>query len=612
VASTLLTVISSVLSGIIPFFAKVQLDQLSQPNTSLYSLPTTPYILFLAFLLIPAALTIGQEFLSELVHNRILNTMSRSFEIETRRRIWEKLYDFDAGYLESERNSFLFNQASQTTRLPSEILSFFRSNLSIVVTLITIIPLLFLVSPWLLILIFCGAALQFFFSQKQFQERMVDNLEYEHLSRQRDKYDRVLYYFFQHIKQMGIVRQIIQDQLKIYDQEQRISQRRGIEREQFRLLQFGIDNLIAVAINLFVGYQVLSGSLELGTFVLTVSYTQQISYMMKRITYIVDDWHKIDFDYFRLSFFLQLNSRWKKPESPQQLKQVEAIKLHHVSFSYPDYYEEERQYLRQLKEKITSYLQVGGTGSWYYRDSLTELEQLLAQPSRNETVLHQVSLELKRGQVTALLGRNGAGKTTITRLLMHHFEPTSGHVLVNKTSIDQLDQEWLFRQFAILTQTPLVLPRFSVRENLTFGVDRKVTDEEIWYILQQVGLELALRKVTKGLEANIGEDTRLSGGQEQLLVLARVLLQQRPFIILDEGTSQLDVENEARILKLLMTQAHEKNAGVLFITHRVTTARKADTLLIIDNGKIVEQGTHHELLEKEGLYSTFWQTQIVA
>jgi ABC-type multidrug transport system fused ATPase/permease subunit len=134
--------------------------------------------------------------------------------------------------------------------------------------------------------------------------------------------------------------------------------------------------------------------------------------------------------------------------------------------------------------------------------------------------------------------------------------------------------------------------------------------ERIKSVLKDLELDGFIDTLPKNLDTIIDEDTSLSGGQKQLLAVARTLLQQRPFLIFDEGSSQLDAEKEFLVMKQLLKVKRE--AGVLFITHRMSVARKADYIYVIDEGRIVQEGTHSELVdEKNGLYSKFWSLQMV-
>jgi ABC-type multidrug transport system fused ATPase/permease subunit len=604
------TILYSILLAIIPFFTKLQLDQLTNPQTVNYPIVLSPTILFISFLVVPGLLVFLQLIISELFEQKLLNKLANRFELSTRIKIWNKLYDFDAGFLESERNKFLFSQTLEAFRLPTSVFYFVRGNLETTVTILTMFPLLFFVSPWLLLLVSTGACIQFLISQKQFTQRMLDTYENQELYRKREAYESILRHNFQQVKQIGESQHFLDKLTKLHEVENDISIDRSFDRRKADVIKSTLDNLVTILINIFVGLQVLNGNMTVGTFTLTIAYTLQLSGIFNRIWRMKENWMNIEFDYFRLSFFLGLTSRWKQSKKGLTTTNPTKLSLTNISFAYPDYYEEERLYLIKLKEKLNNYNKKTN-GFWYFRDTLVELENLITSPKKSTEVLADISLHLERGKVTAMIGRNGAGKTTITRLIMHHFEPDSGIVQLDGKPVSEYDQNWLFRQFAILTQKPFIMERFTLYDNLLFGTHTKISQKEIWQVLDEVGLADTVRSLPKQLESVIGEDTRFSGGQEQLLALARVFLQKRPFIILDEGTSQLDLEKEAKILKLLVSKAANDNTGVLFITHRVTTARKADTIIVIDKGAVMEQGTHHSLINNKQTYSLFWNLQVV-
>ena len=174
----------------------------------------------------------------------------------------------------------------------------------------------------------------------------------------------------------------------------------------------------------------------------------------------------------------------------------------------------------------------------------------------------------------------------------------------------EIHPQALHRHVALVSQEPFYLSSFSIRENLLLGVEREVSDDELWRILADVDLRGAIEKLPKGLDSLVGDEVHLSGGQYQLLAIGRVLLQRRPFVLLDEGTNQLDAEHEALIVRSL--ERLKEHATVVIITHRMTSARRADRIYVLDGGRVTQQGTHAQLLEeKGGLYRKFWDLQVV-
>ena len=226
-------------------------------------------------------------------------------------------------------------------------------------------------------------------------------------------------------------------------------------------------------------------------------------------------------------------------------------------------------------------------------------------------VIKGLSLDIKAGEKVGLVGRSGAGKSTLVSLLLRFHDLESGRILIDGHDISTVSQESLREQIAMVTQDTSVLHR-SVRENILYGrpdaggeaaeqAARKAHAHEFI-----VGLEDA--KGRRGYDAHVGErGVKLSGGQRQRIAIARVLLKDAPILILDEATSALDSEVEAAIQEQLYNLMEGKT--VIAIAHRLSTIAELDRLIVMDEGRIIEQGTHAALLEKGGLYAKLWTRQ---
>jgi ATP-binding cassette subfamily B multidrug efflux pump len=209
------------------------------------------------------------------------------------------------------------------------------------------------------------------------------------------------------------------------------------------------------------------------------------------------------------------------------------------------------------------------------------------------------------------VGRSGAGKSTIVNLLLRFYDPGGGRITVDGTDIASVTQESLRANIGVVTQDTSLLHR-SVRDNIAYGKPDATEDEIIAAakLAEAHDFITALQdpKGKSGYDAHVGErGVKLSGGQRQRIAIARVLLKNAPILVLDEATSALDSEVEAAIqgqLQLLM-----RNKTVIAIAHRLSTIAALDRLIVIEQGKIVEQGTHAELLELGGEYAKLWHRQ---
>lgn len=226
-------------------------------------------------------------------------------------------------------------------------------------------------------------------------------------------------------------------------------------------------------------------------------------------------------------------------------------------------------------------------------------------------VFENLELHIKPGEKVGLVGRSGAGKSTLVNLLLRFYDTTSGSILIDGQDISQVDQESLRAQISMVTQDTSLMHR-SVRDNIIYGRNdaddaamiKAAEQAEAFEFIQQ----LSDKDGRTGFNAQVGErGVKLSGGQRQRIAIARVLLKDAPVLILDEATSALDSEVEAAIQACLNKVMENKT--VLAIAHRLSTIAQMDRLLVLDNGKIVEQGTHQELLNKGGIYAKLWAHQ---
>ena len=226
-------------------------------------------------------------------------------------------------------------------------------------------------------------------------------------------------------------------------------------------------------------------------------------------------------------------------------------------------------------------------------------------------VIEQLCLDVPAGTKLGLVGRSGAGKTTLVNLLLRFYDLESGHILIDGHDIELVTQDSLRAQIGVVSQDTALLHR-SVRENIAYGKP-EATEEEIREAARRAN---ALEFITglqdqegrHGLDAHVGErGVKLSGGQRQRIAIARVFLKDAPILVLDEATSALDSEVEAAIQESLFELMHDKT--VIAIAHRLSTIARLDRLVVLESGAIIETGSHRELLAAGGLYARLWARQ---
>jgi ATP-binding cassette, subfamily B, bacterial len=228
-------------------------------------------------------------------------------------------------------------------------------------------------------------------------------------------------------------------------------------------------------------------------------------------------------------------------------------------------------------------------------------EVTFAYPEKEENVLSGVTFDIQAGEKVALVGPSGSGKSTIVDLLFRLYETKKGQIEVDGRNITEWDTAWLRSQIAIVTQD-VQLRSGSLADNLRIG-KADATDEELLKALQDSGLEELVESLPEGLNTKVGErGSLLSGGQKQRLSLARAIIKDAPILILDEASSALDPITETKINESVLKTG--KKQTILIISHRLSTVLSADKIIVLENGSIVEQGGHAELLENtNGVYA---------
>ena len=221
------------------------------------------------------------------------------------------------------------------------------------------------------------------------------------------------------------------------------------------------------------------------------------------------------------------------------------------------------------------------------------------------TVLNNISLHIEAGKTISFVGPTGAGKSTIAKLICRFYDPTRGSITLDNINLKDISLQSLHRQLGIVPQEPFLF-HGTIKENILFARP-DATDKEVVEACKAVGIEDMIKRLPEGLETHCHErGSSLSSGERQLLALARAFLSKPRVLILDEATSNIDQQNEARIEKALDKLLEGRTA--IIIAHRLATTRRADVIVVVDEQKIVEMGSHEELIQKKGSYFQMYET----
>jgi ATP-binding cassette subfamily B protein len=340
-----------------------------------------------------------------------------------------------------------------------------------------------------------------------------------------------------------------------------LSMRRAVVGRWFFMLMQTIGSIGPALIYLVGGLLVIRGSLTIGTIVAFVALLGRLYGPAAQLASVHVDFMSALALFNRIFEYMDLEPEIKDPPRPLALQRVEGrITFDNVGFAY----------------------------------------------RADIPALRGISFDVEPGQLAALVGPSGAGKTTITYLVPRFYDPTAGRVLIDGHDLRELDLESVRRNLGVVTQETFLF-HTTIRENLLYAREN-ATDEEIVAACKAAHIHDFISSLPEGYETVVGErGYRLSGGEKQRVAIARVILKDPRILIMDEATSSLDSHSEALIQAALQPLLHGRTS--LVIAHRLSTILAADVILVIDHGQLVERGTHQELLALGGLYAKLYEQQ---
>jgi len=277
-----------------------------------------------------------------------------------------------------------------------------------------------------------------------------------------------------------------------------------------------------------------------------------------------------------------------------------------------DIIEEEREDVDSGRSELVEHGLRGGivfqNVNFAYEPSSTDEDDALEDEAVDPIeVLHNISFQVKPGETVALLGSTGSGKTSIVNLLLRFYDHQDGTITLDGRPLSDYPKRALRQQIGIVEQEPFLFSR-SIRDNIAYGIGRRVTDEEIEHAAKAAAIHDVILTFPEGYDTLVGEKgVTLSGGQRQRVALARTLLKNPRILILDAATSSVDTETEMEIEAALDEMMEDRTS--LVIAHRIQTVMRADWILVLDKGRIVQQGVHEDLIQQDGLYRRIYDIQ---
>lgn len=487
-------------------------------------------------------------------------------------QMYDKLHRIEFWRYDDKETADQFDRAKQFTNLFPIIFQQLADVLTGIITMLIAVWALALINIWLALILFLAVVPS---AYVQFQ---LSRLSAEHWRKNvetRRRLGRIEWSIFRpemmaELRLYNVIKHLLKLRQELRDKDQKA--RIDYERK-FMLKRFGADVIVAaaeVASLVWVALEIIGRRQPIGQFLFVQQIVSRALSGINRVVGIVND---MDEHFANMADYYSFMELPDSAESKDALPVLaNSIKVDKVTFKYP--------------------------GS----DTL---------------VLDNISLEIKQGQFVALVGENGAGKTTLLKLMTGLYSPTSGSITVDGRNLDSIDSASWHRQLAVLGQDFIRYNFATANENVWYGdVNKGYDPDKIDSALKAAEAADFVKKLPKGgdsyvdkwMESTDGvKGTDLSGGQWQRLALARNFYRDSPIIILDEPTSAIDALAEAKIFRRLLK---ETDKTIITVSHRLTTVEKADIIYMLENGRVVEQGTHQELVKKRGAYYRMFEDQI--
>jgi ATP-binding cassette subfamily B protein len=561
------TLITSILPIVTTYFAALTTTALA----SAYTGDPTAGTRAIEYVLITAALGVALTAWSS-VEQYINQFVRYKIDAAIGDQLYEQFLSLDFWRYDDKETADLFDKSQQFSRLFAYVFDKLASIFTAFVSLVAGIVALLFVSWWLALILLAAVIpsviIQFRLSRKQVQH-WNSNVE------TRRAKDMIEWNMFQvsaiaELRLYGMVRHLLDLRMKLRDKDEKV--RIEFERKYIGQ-QLGADVLEAAAeviALIYITLQIIAHTQPVGQFI----YVQQIvSRALGGARSFVSQLSSIDEDIANLFDYNEFMKLPTTKVGTTRLKKLpQSIRFENVSFHYPN---------------------------------------------NEQTVLNGISLTIKQGQHVAIVGENGAGKSTFVKLLLGLYKPTSGTVYVDDINLAEVSTDDWHKYLGVLTQDSNHYSFATARDNILLGdVMHPVSNERFEAALDAAEARTFLEKLPKGLDNYVNQwiehedgtpGVDLSGGQWQRLALARNFYRNSPIIVLDEPTSAIDALAESRIFERLLKK---EDKTIITISHRVTSIEKADVIFMLEDGKVVEQGTHKELVAKNGQYVRMFKSQL--
>lgn len=618
-------VIGTILYQISPLVIKYTLDLLINPD----SLSFIPFFqnqaIFesIIYLIIFAIILDFVDRIFNLVNQLFSYKIAQVSEKQMEQKYFEKLATFDLTFLGTDNNIQILRAVGYIiTFMQKSLLGLINTIIKLPTSIISLLFILPILHPYFFILIVISAIINLSLNAYSSQQYRKWSVILTRSQSQRFDFRYLLFYRFGNFYFNGLFDTINKKYDKIREKVFDLEYKRDTQNTYLNFINNFVSSLISFAILLLGAYMVIIELVTIGTLALINSYLARFNSLFSSIGELFESLLNLNLDLTRVEFILNLKPKLNHIYPSNTPENIERIKFDNVSFRYPEFYEEEKEYFQKLGGKIDINNNKKGFSKlfntilksvlpdWKNDKLAKEFNQILSVfegQANQEDILKGINLELTKGQSYSLIGKNGAGKSTLLNLLKRGFDATNGKIIINDQDIRQVDKdEWKNRIVSIEQNLIDFNGILNLQDQLLIStIDSKKEEKEklIPELLKLFGLD----KLITDYSLMVGENLMLSGGQKQILELIRILLSDKQIVILDEATNQLDAEKELIFINSI--KKYLPNSFVIFVTHRMSTCLKTDQIISLKNGVVEGIGNPKEMLKYDNEFRRFYDIQ---
>lgn len=603
-----ISVLTSLIWIIIPIFAKIETDQLVAKSDNLFwIIYNNPFNIFIVILIIILILDLLKQLINSfwnILEDYINSKYWNIYEL----RLIERLKNIEIWLYFRETLKTLIEETLNDAKKFFDFLKNETTNtITNFINIIWIIFVLWYFDYKLILLIFLSVFIWYLIDKYMyyFDKKIstINKFEYEEKFR---IYKNLISYEFNEIYLNWWVNNIISNYKELSEKQIDFNLKNNNKKIYIEILNFWNINILDILIKLSIWYWIFFLNWSVWLMVMWMMYTTKIKSFFEFFFSFKLKFYDL-IDKLKAIKIYYLISEIKTQKNIILNNKIKKIKIENLSFSYPKISDYEIQYYKIFIERLKKFNE--NRNSNYLEDKIHLFKNSIEESKKQVfPIIKNISFEFEVWKLYWLVWKNWAWKTTLSNLILWCFDSYNWSIKLDWNEIKNIEKNCLIKNIWIITQIPYIISRLSIKENILLWVENQIKDNQIFELLDEFWLKNKIEKLRLGIDSEIWYESNFSWWEKQLLALIRLILQDKQILILDEWTNQLDWENEAIVMEKLLK--NRNNKIIIFITHRMTTIKKSNLILCLEDWQIKNIWSHNELIWKDNIYNRFWYIQV--